>query len=67
MLLDLAVWEEILTLLKNLEADAADEQPKTDLSRELLAIREKAIASGMSLLTEDEIEREIAERRGERS
>ena len=27
VLLDLAVWEEILSLLKNLAADAADEQP----------------------------------------
>jgi hypothetical protein len=67
MLLDLAVWEKILALLKNLEADTADEQLGTDLSRELLAVREKAITSGMILLTEEEIEQEITVRRGERS
>lgn len=38
--------------------------PKTPLGRKLLAIRSNIIADGLSLLTPEEIEREIAERRG---
>ncbi len=38
--------------------------PKTPLGKKLLAIRSNIIADGLPLLTQEEIEREIAERRG---
>lgn len=38
--------------------------PRTPLGRKLLAIRNNIIAEGLQLLTRDEIEKEIAERRG---
>jgi len=39
--------------------------PQTELARTLLAVRERAIANGMRLLSSDEIENEVKERRGE--
>jgi hypothetical protein len=39
--------------------------PRTLLGEKLLAIREKILATGAPLLTQGEIEQEIAERRGE--
>jgi hypothetical protein len=38
--------------------------PQTPLAKKLWEIRQRAIASGMQLLNEVEIEQEIAERRG---
>ena len=38
--------------------------PRTPLGKRLLAIRNHIIADGLPLLTQEEIEREIAERRG---
>ena len=38
--------------------------PMTPLGKKLLAIRSNIIAEGLPLLTQEEIEREIAERRG---
>ena len=38
--------------------------PRTPLGKRLLAIRNNIIADGLPLLTQEEIEREIAERRG---
>lgn len=38
--------------------------PQTPLAKKLWEIRQRAIASGMQLLNEEEIERELAERRG---
>jgi hypothetical protein len=38
--------------------------PQTPLAQKLWSIRERAIASGMQLLTESELEQELAERRG---
>lgn len=40
-------------------------KPKTPLGRKLLEIRQRIVASGEPLLSLDELEREIAERRGE--
>lgn len=40
-------------------------QPRTPLAKKLLAIRERAIAKGMVLLTKEEVFREIESRRGE--
>jgi hypothetical protein len=39
--------------------------PRTELGRRLLALRNKAIASGMRLLSADEILEEVRRRRGE--
>lgn len=39
-------------------------QPISSLGEKLQQIRDKIVASGMPLLTEDEIEKEVAERRG---
>lgn len=39
--------------------------PKTPLGKRLLAIRKKIIASGVPLLSIEEIRKEIAESRGE--
>lgn len=44
--------------------DFQDFEPQTELGRELWEIRRRAIAAGMKLLDADELEREIAERRG---
>ncbi len=37
--------------------------PKTELGRDLWAIRQRAVASGMRLLNSEELEREILSRR----
>lgn len=39
-------------------------EPRTELGRRLWELRKKIVASGEPLLDHDEIEREIAERRG---
>lgn len=38
--------------------------PRTELGRRLMAIRQEIVASGTPLLDWDDIEREVAERRG---
>lgn len=38
--------------------------PTSTLGRELWAIRKRAVAAGMKLLTDEDLDREIAERRG---
>ncbi len=50
------------------EQVAADEEfrPSTPLGRRLREIRERIVASGERLLSWDEVERELAARRGER-
>ena len=42
----------------------ADYVPRTELGRELITIRKRIVASGQRLLTREEVEREVAERRG---
>jgi Tfp pilus assembly PilM family ATPase len=42
----------------------SDDAPQTPLVKKLWEIRQRAIASGMQLLDEAEIEQELAERRG---
>ena len=42
----------------------SDFVPQTPLGKKLWKIRQKAIASGLKLLNEDEIEQELAVRRG---
>ncbi len=39
-------------------------QPRTELGRELWELRQKIVAAGESLLDAEEIEREVARRRG---
>lgn len=39
--------------------------PRTSLGRRLLSLRNRAIASGMKLLSEDEVLKEVKRRRGE--
>ena len=41
-------------------------EPRTPLGRKLWALRQQIIASGIPLLTAEEIDAEIAEQRGER-
>lgn len=41
-------------------------EPRTPLGRRLLAIRKRIVASGASLLDWDGVDREVAQRRGER-
>jgi hypothetical protein len=41
-----------------------DFKPKTQLGRDLWAIRQRAIAEGMKLLNSEELEKEIQSRRG---
>jgi hypothetical protein len=40
--------------------------PKTALGKSLLAIRAEIVATGEPLLNRDEVEKEVANRRGER-
>ena len=42
-----------------------DFKPKTELGKKLYALRMKAIASGMKLLSQDEVLEEVKRRRGE--
>lgn len=42
----------------------SDFAPKTPLAQKLWEIRQRAIANGLRLLNEDEIEQELAARRG---
>ena len=44
--------------------DDIDFVPTTEFGRRLLELRRRAIASGQPLLTREELERELAERRG---
>jgi len=47
------------------ERDAEPFSPQTQRGRRLLALRQKIIAAGIPLLSPEEIEHEIRERRGE--
>jgi hypothetical protein len=62
------VIEQTLDYLKMLMPDredtTADFQPKTTLGKQLWEIRQRAIADGMTCLTESEVEQELADRRG---
>jgi hypothetical protein len=61
------VIEQTLDYLKALlpdREDAAAFQPRTALGKQLWEIRQRAIADGMTCLTESEVEQELADRRG---
>ena len=52
------------SLLPNQKSPVNDFQPKTTLGKKLWQIRQQAIANGMILLTEPELEQELTDRRG---
>jgi hypothetical protein len=55
-------------MLKPLETAPIDYNrpaPRTELGRHLLALRERAIANGMRLLSQEEVLAEVRQRRGE--
>jgi hypothetical protein len=60
--------QQVLELAKSLKlkspSNSKEFVPQTPLAQKLWSIRERAIASGMQLLTESELEQELAERRG---
>ena len=57
--------EQTLTYLKTLlPKSSTDFQPKTPLGHKLWELRQRAIAEGMTLLGETELEQELADRRG---
>ena len=57
--------EQTLTYLKALlPKNSIDFQPKTPLGHKLWKLRQRAIAEGMTLLSETELEQELADRRG---
>jgi hypothetical protein len=45
---------------RNIAPEGGDFEPETDFGRELWALRRKALAEGMTLLSGDEIAAEIA-------
>lgn len=57
--------DQVLEFAKSLKPDhAPDFVPQTPLGQKLWEIRQRAIANGMKLLTDEELELELAERRG---
>lgn len=65
--LPLEAQEQVLALAQSLKPEPEVEPeflPHTSLGKKLWAIRQRAIANGMKLLTEEELEQELAERRG---
>lgn len=49
------------------ESEEAEYEPQTELGRKLVRLRKEIELSGEPLLDWDDLEREIAERRGERN
>ena len=49
------------------ESEEAEYEPRTELGRKLVRLRKEIELSGEPLLDWDDLEREIAERRGERN
>lgn len=55
--------EQVLQFAQSLKSQP-EFVPQTPLGKRLWEIRQRAIAEGMKLLTEEELEQELAERRG---
>jgi hypothetical protein len=55
--------DQVLQLAQSLQPEP-EFAPQTPLGKKLWEIRQRAIAEGMKLLTEEELEQELAERRG---
>ncbi len=64
--LPLESQEQVLALAQSLKPPKMEPEflPQTSLGKKLWEIRQRAIANGMKLLTEEELEQELAERRG---
>lgn len=60
----IAVSDEVTETIASREDPTAAYLPKTELGRRLMAYRAEIVRSGIPLLDWDELEREIAERRG---
>lgn len=57
--------ERVLKFAQSLRLQTSTEfVPQTPLGKKLWEIRQQAIAQGMQLLSEEELEQELAERRG---
>ena len=62
--------QQVLEFVEQLKSESettsveSDFVPETPLAKKLWSIRQRAIAAGLELLNEDEIEQEIALRRG---
>jgi hypothetical protein len=61
--LPIEAQEQVLALAQSLKPEA-EFLPQTALGKKLWNIRQRAIANGVKLLTEAELEQELAERRG---
>ena len=59
-----AIEQTLLYLKTLLPQNEADFHPKTALGKKLWEIRQRSIAEGTKLLTEPELEQELADRRG---
>lgn len=55
----------MVTVRYNLQGIVSSFKPKTPLGRRLWSIRKRIVASGETLLGWDEIDKEVAARRGE--
>jgi hypothetical protein len=55
--------DQVLQLAQSLKPEP-EFVPQTPLGKKLWEIRQRVIAEGMKLLTEEELEQELAERRG---
>lgn len=64
--LPLEAQEQVLALAQSLKPLQVEPEflPQNALGRKLWEIRQRAIANGMKLLTEEEFEQELADRRG---
>ncbi|BAU11368.1 hypothetical protein LEP3755_18620 [Leptolyngbya sp. NIES-3755] len=55
--------DQVLKMVQSLKPEP-EFVPQTPLAKKLWEIRQRAIAEGMTLLSEEELEQELAERRG---
>jgi hypothetical protein len=58
--------DKVVEFAKSLKQETSESEfvPQTPLGKKLWEIRQKIVASGAPLLSDEELEREIAERRG---
>jgi hypothetical protein len=61
--LPIEAQEQVLALAQSLKPEA-EFVPQTALGKKLWEIRQRAIGNGITLLTEEELEQELVERRG---
>ena len=56
--------EKVLEFAKSLKSNEPEFVPETELGKKLWEIRQRIVQSGVPLLSEEELARELAERRG---